>query len=718
MRFRMMIVMALGASVLTAVPALASGTFNDDDGSVHEAYIEAIAAEGITKGCNPPANDRFCPDDPVTRGQMAAFMSRALSLPGSSGDRFIDDDDSIFAGDIEALAAAGITKGCNPPANDRYCPNAAVTRGQLAAFLVRAFGYSDDGGGDLFTDDDGSVFEGDIDRLGTAGVTKGCNPPANDRFCPNRDITRAEMATFLGRALGLVPIDPTPGLGTGWDLPGVQDPSQPNATLTANYGYGAWGYDPATIPVPDTNTHYVDNTDPDCSDAGNGTVAVPRCTIPVSLAAGDVVQIEGGPYAGSNQLTATGTAADPVFIHGDGVISGISDNDHALEITASSHLIVDGLDFDGSTIARGDRGNGAFSIKGGSDHITVRNSIIHDYPEPYERADRPGQSRFFTNDVVADSNYVAIVNNSFTDIGSYPPSYETGKHIIGGGTNTEWVWIVGNEFIRAAEDGIQIMASAADPNRFWIIAGNRFESMGENAIDIKTGSHNIVSSNTVCDFQPVSFDNGSGSDGSAFVFNNDNGGPQESWLINNRTTTCSGWGGTDGTVNVGFRMQSDSGTNYIVGNLFEETVGRGMYIGSSSVPVVEMNTVYRSGDDGILVNHSGSPGGSVVGNLVYDAGDDAINLNQTYMEGWARDNLLYDPDGPVDTKHVGDATNLVDVDPLLGSDYVPLPGSPAFAAVSPAPVSYGVFQTRYGMSIAEDLDGMARTDPYTVGAYE
>ncbi|MDJ0953725.1 MAG: S-layer homology domain-containing protein, partial [Acidimicrobiia bacterium] len=99
--------------------------------------IEALAAAGITKGCNPPQNDRYCPNDPVTRGQMAAFLVRALDLPPGSAGTFTDDD-GVFAANIEALAAAGITKGCNPPQNDRYCPNDPVTRGQMAAFLARA----------------------------------------------------------------------------------------------------------------------------------------------------------------------------------------------------------------------------------------------------------------------------------------------------------------------------------------------------------------------------------------------------------------------------------------------------------------------------------------------------------------------------------------------------------------------------------------------------
>jgi S-layer homology domain len=76
-----------------------------------------------------------------------------------------------------------------------------VTRGQMAAFLVRALGYTADGGGNLFTDDDTSIFESDIDKLATAGVTRGCNPPTNDEFCPNQFVTRGQMAAFLYRAL-------------------------------------------------------------------------------------------------------------------------------------------------------------------------------------------------------------------------------------------------------------------------------------------------------------------------------------------------------------------------------------------------------------------------------------------------------------------------------------------------------------------------------------
>ena len=71
---------------------------------------------------------------------MAAFLDRALNLDNPDKDTFSDDDGSIFESNIEALAEAGITKGCNPPLNTRYCPNQPVTRAQMAAFLNRALG--------------------------------------------------------------------------------------------------------------------------------------------------------------------------------------------------------------------------------------------------------------------------------------------------------------------------------------------------------------------------------------------------------------------------------------------------------------------------------------------------------------------------------------------------------------------------------------------------
>jgi hypothetical protein len=128
------------ASSPPADAILLQGTFIDDNDSVHQNGIEAIAAAGITVGCNPPTNDRFCPNDSVTRAQAATFLARALSLPDDGNDYFVDDNGHVLEGGINRVAAAGITAGCNPPDNDRFCPDRALTRAQFAAFITRALG--------------------------------------------------------------------------------------------------------------------------------------------------------------------------------------------------------------------------------------------------------------------------------------------------------------------------------------------------------------------------------------------------------------------------------------------------------------------------------------------------------------------------------------------------------------------------------------------------
>ncbi len=214
---------------LFAGTANASGFFTDDDNSVHLRAIEAIADEGITKGCNPPVNDLFCPSDVVTREQMATFLVRALDLPAGTAT-FTDIGSSVHAANIAALATAGITKGCNPPDNTLFCPTDVVTREQMATFLVRALDLP--AGTATFTDIGSSVHAANISALATAGITKGCNPPDNTLFCPTSPVTRAQMATFLARAL---PLDTSPRVVVtdGQDLLGVDLGATEGDTVSA-----------------------------------------------------------------------------------------------------------------------------------------------------------------------------------------------------------------------------------------------------------------------------------------------------------------------------------------------------------------------------------------------------------------------------------------------------------------------------------------------------
>ena len=170
-----------------------NGLFWDDDNSVLEADIEKLALAGITEGC---AYGMFCPYEPVTRAHMAAFLVRALDLPEAPSAGFSDTVGSSFAANIDSLAAAGITNGCG---GDKYCPNEVVSRAQMAAFLVRALDLQPAPSAG-FSDTVGSPYAADIDSLAAAGVTQGCG---NGNYCPGDSVTRAQMAAFLVRALGL-----------------------------------------------------------------------------------------------------------------------------------------------------------------------------------------------------------------------------------------------------------------------------------------------------------------------------------------------------------------------------------------------------------------------------------------------------------------------------------------------------------------------------------
>ncbi|MET0565115.1 MAG: S-layer homology domain-containing protein [Acidimicrobiia bacterium] len=172
--------------------------FIDTAGSVFEGAIDELAARGITRGCNPPANTRYCPDDPVTRGQMAIFIVRGFDLPATSTDFFFDDNGKVYEDAVNRLAAAGLTQGCG---TGRYCGDETISRGEMAAFLSRARNLPDSST-DHFVDDNTSIFEPGINKVADAGITFGCNPPANTNFCPNDNVTRGQMAAFIIRALG------------------------------------------------------------------------------------------------------------------------------------------------------------------------------------------------------------------------------------------------------------------------------------------------------------------------------------------------------------------------------------------------------------------------------------------------------------------------------------------------------------------------------------
>ncbi|HUE98851.1 MAG TPA: PQQ-dependent sugar dehydrogenase [Anaerolineales bacterium] len=174
---------------------------------IFHRYIEGFYNAGITAGCSvSPAS--YCPASPVTRGEMAVFIERAMGnfspAPSPSG-MFTDLPASHpFTPFIEELYNDGITAGCSTSPL-MYCPNSPVTRGQMAVFIERALGNFSPtpSPSDMFADvSPTDPFKPFIEELYNNGITAGCSTnPLN--YCPEAFVTRGEMAVFLTRAFNI-----------------------------------------------------------------------------------------------------------------------------------------------------------------------------------------------------------------------------------------------------------------------------------------------------------------------------------------------------------------------------------------------------------------------------------------------------------------------------------------------------------------------------------
>ena len=198
------LVAAVVAVTLLSLPATAAAHdgFGDvSDGGTHSANIHTLDHDGTFEGtlCG---DDMFCPGEPLTRAHMAVWLVRVLddTDPAEVAEtRFSDvDGGHPHAAFIERFAELGVTFGCDTGPL-RYCPDDNVTRAQMASFLARAFDLTA-GEAAGFTDvDTGGVHSAAIDALAATRITHGCDTGPL-RYCPRDDVTRAQMASFLIRA--------------------------------------------------------------------------------------------------------------------------------------------------------------------------------------------------------------------------------------------------------------------------------------------------------------------------------------------------------------------------------------------------------------------------------------------------------------------------------------------------------------------------------------
>lgn len=184
-----------------------TGAFDDVAATaIHAANIDCIAAYGIAVGVG---GGNYDSSGLVSRGQMASFLVNFFEVTvdtpqavPTAASPFTDIGATTHADNIRIAASLGITSGRTPSA---YEPAERVTRGQMATFVAQTLRAAEANLGatspDRFTDDDGWLHEQNIDALAAAGVVAGIG---GDAYDPHGHVTRAQMATFLANAAGLL----------------------------------------------------------------------------------------------------------------------------------------------------------------------------------------------------------------------------------------------------------------------------------------------------------------------------------------------------------------------------------------------------------------------------------------------------------------------------------------------------------------------------------
>lgn len=208
MRSRFQVLLTLLAVVLATTTlsmtagAAGSNSFVDDDNSRFEPFIETARDQGLVRGCNPPDNDRVCPHHLVTRGSMAIMLARATRTGHSSANHFTDDNGHVAEAAIDGLVDAGVALGCD---KDRICPNRQITRGEMAAMITRAFEWDRAGNPDRYVDLADSPFKEPLAKLAARGGLLACDSPVNERLCPDSTVRRDEAVYALVSVMGLNP---------------------------------------------------------------------------------------------------------------------------------------------------------------------------------------------------------------------------------------------------------------------------------------------------------------------------------------------------------------------------------------------------------------------------------------------------------------------------------------------------------------------------------
>ena len=173
------------------------------DGGEQETAVDCLAWYEVTTGRTATTYD---PRGEVIRGEMAAFLARVMrssetpfAEAGATEDYFVDDNGGIFEDDINFVAKHDVADGTS---QTEFSPGDPVLRGQMAKFLVNmltAVGADvPEPTQDYFSDDDGNIFEDSINQVAELGIASGVS---DTEYAPGELVDRGQMARFVARSM-------------------------------------------------------------------------------------------------------------------------------------------------------------------------------------------------------------------------------------------------------------------------------------------------------------------------------------------------------------------------------------------------------------------------------------------------------------------------------------------------------------------------------------
>ncbi len=498
---------------------------------------------------------------------------------------------------------------------------------------------------------------------------------------------------------------------------------------TYDFGSGAVSY-------PDNGngpyTHYVDNTHPSATDTGNpyGTPTIPRKSPTgitagaggiITLGAGSVMEIHGGPYATNYnpKIIGQGTAANPVIVRGADPVNrveftGLAGNDQIFYIEGS-YLILENIRFSAAALVR---------IAANSDHLTIRNCEVDNTGFGFGgRGAAVVVGSYAEYCVVYNNN---IHHNAKTDLGKIDDLHGTST-----GTGSSYIWFLNNEIHHNSGDAFQALHYATVPPHHIYLGRNVMHDDRENGIDLKTIDDIVISENIMYNYAPSET-----SLGDAVVFGsngyNEEFGPlRVSFLFNEIYNSGTG-----------LRVEGVEDC-WIVGNTFHDIDGNAIMLdidGDSDNVNIIHNTITSTGGDGIHHHWlSGATNINILGNIISDIGDSHIEIALGLLPAFTiENNLFYQNGGNVEVELgntfyrsqsastynalSGWANNVIgdpDFADAAADDYQ-IGSSSAGIDVALETTAYDDFYTLYSIDISVDNAGAVRPQGFgwDIGAYE